>query len=211
MDVFAGRKPETQHERDVMIVSHLGDGIYATDTSVAGLEVIPAFITPEEEIRLVKFADSVEWDTGLKRRVQHYGYRYNYLKRSVDSESFLGDIPEELVDICARLDRYGLHRPQQVIVNEYQPGQGIAPHVDAPVFGPVVCTLSCLHEVPMVFQLGAEKVEVSLPRRSLAVLRGPSRVDWRHSIASRMTDRKDKRKIRRQRRVSFTFRSVEQA
>ena len=31
---------------------------------------------------------------------------------------------------------------EQAIVNEYEPGQGIAPHVDRDCFGPVVATVS---------------------------------------------------------------------
>lgn len=208
MEAFAGRRAETQDERDARISKSLIDGVYAIHPDIAGLDLIPSFVTAEEERRLMEFVDGAEWDTGLKRRVQHYGYKYDFLKKTVGAESRLRDLPEEFADICQRLERYGIHTPQQVIVNEYEPGQGIAPHIDANLFGPAVCTLSCLHEVPMTFQLDKGKIEIPMPRRSLAVLRGPAREVWRHSIASRMSDRKDRRKVRRSRRVSFTFRTV---
>ena len=40
---------------------------------------------------------------------------------------------------------------EQAIVNEYEPGQGIAPHIDRDCFGPVVATVSLGSAVNMDF------------------------------------------------------------
>lgn len=51
--------------------------------------------------------------------------------------------PQYLDPIIDRLAHHFPHRPDQVIVNEYQPGQQIAPHIDCvPCFGSVVASLT---------------------------------------------------------------------
>lgn len=43
--------------------------------------------------------------------------------------------------------------PNSIIVNEYEAGQGIMPHVDAPkLFGPTITALSLLSDCVMTFQ-----------------------------------------------------------
>jgi len=43
--------------------------------------------------------------------------------------------------------------PNSIIVNEYEVGQGIMPHVDAPkLFGPTITALSLLSDCVMTFQ-----------------------------------------------------------
>ncbi|XP_046847687.1 alpha-ketoglutarate-dependent dioxygenase alkB homolog 6-like isoform X2 [Xenia sp. Carnegie-2017] len=60
-----------------------------------------------------------------------------------------GMIPETLpkwlstyTDKLGSLGIFGNHRPNHVLVNEYTPGQGIMPHVDGPLFYPVVATIN---------------------------------------------------------------------
>ena len=77
--------------------------------------------------------------------------------------------------------------PEQCIVNEYVPGQGIGMHADHAQFGPVVASLSLAADWPMRFRprrvrpyardgLPGDEVVV-LPRRSALVLTGPARTD----------------------------------
>lgn len=40
-----------------------------------GLCLVENFITPAEEAELVAIINKQEWDTRLKRRTQHYGFR----------------------------------------------------------------------------------------------------------------------------------------
>jgi alkylated DNA repair dioxygenase AlkB len=101
--------------------------------------------------------------------------------------------------------------PDQVIVNEYLPGQGIARHVDCvPCFGPVVLSLSlgsaCVMDLHAPETL--ERISLPLPRRSLLVLAGPARSAWSHSITARKADVIDGVRTPRARRVSLTFRTV---
>jgi alkylated DNA repair dioxygenase AlkB len=95
----------------------------------------------------------------------------------------------------------------QVIVNEYQGKQGIAPHIDCkPCFADGIAMLSLLESWEMVFRKenGGAKLGQVLERRSVAVMTGEARYEWSHEIPKRKTERK----VLRERRVSITFRRV---
>lgn len=113
--------------------------------AIPGLAYVSEYITPQEEADLIRTIDAQPWITELKRRVQHYGYRYDYKARSVTPESYLGPLPEWLSSYADRLRADGFipEPPDQVIVNEYRPGQGIAPHIDCvPCFTDTIVSLS---------------------------------------------------------------------
>ena len=68
-----------------------------------GLLYIPNFITPAEEVALLNTVDQQPWLTDLKRRVQHYGWKYDYTARRVDESMRLGALSDWLTDYCQRL------------------------------------------------------------------------------------------------------------
>lgn len=178
-----------------------------------GAFILPDFITVEREDELLREVDSQTWIMELRRRVQHYGWRYDYRARSVQAKSKLGPIPAWLEEECDRLSGDGWFEaaPDQVIANEYLPGQGIAAHVDCvPCFGPVIASLTLGAQCEMVFakRADAEKRTCILAPRGLLVLSGPARFDWTHAIPPRKSDLVDGRRMRRARRVSLTYRSV---
>jgi alkylated DNA repair dioxygenase AlkB len=122
-------------------------------------------------------------------------------------------LPEPLAALAVRLSDQGLLEavPDQAIVNEYLPGQGIAPHVDCePCFGPEIATVSLGCDVPMEFRSlhTGDAVAVWLPVGSVCVLAGESRAGWTHGIAKRRSDLVAGGRRRRIRRVSATFRTV---
>lgn len=177
---------------------------------VPGLIYLPEFISHEEEANLLEFIDGGTWNTELKRRTQHYGYKYSYANRGIFENDHLGDLPIVFDAVCFRLVATGLFskRPQQVIVNEYQPGQGIASHVDSSVFGPVIASLTLGSGAIMDFSSGCETKSMYLEPRSLVVLSGDARTQWKHGIPARKNDSIDGRKRPRGRRVSVTFRTL---
>ncbi|ABV78930.1 Alkylated DNA repair protein [Rickettsia bellii OSU 85-389] len=99
---------------------------------IPGLTYISEYITIEEENKLIKLIDNSKWNNELKRRVQHYGYKYDYKSRSINQSYFLGMLPQWLQTLCDSLHKQNIFHeiPDQVIINEYMPGQGIAPHTD---------------------------------------------------------------------------------
>jgi alkylated DNA repair dioxygenase AlkB len=177
-------------------------------TTVPGLRLREEFVDAATAAALVAAIDASPWLADLKRRVQHYGYRYAYSARRVDTSMALGPLPEWLLPLArAMVDEAGFERePDQVIVNEYLPGQGISGHIDCvPCFGPTIASLSLLSGATMTFTAPGAKVDVWLPARSLVVLAGEARAAWKHAIAGRLGD---PGRGPRGRRLSLTFRTV---
>jgi alkylated DNA repair dioxygenase AlkB len=175
--------------------------------------LLEEYASPEESAALLAAVDAGTWRTDLKRRVQHFGWRYDYTARSVDASMYLGPLPEWAAVVADRLHAEGLtaELPDQLIVNEYQPGQGIAPHVDCvPCFGETVLSLTlgsgCV--MGLTHTKREEAVALWLVPGSLLVLSGEARHDWRHGIAARKSDEVDGTRRPRGRRVSLTFRTV---
>lgn len=180
---------------------------------VPGMSMLPEFITEDEERELLSVIDQHPWLADLQRRVQHYGYRYDYTARQVTADLYLGVLPDWLQPLATRLHHEGLFAtaPDQVIVNDYQPGQGIAPHVDCiPCFGYTIASLSLGSGCLMDFTHSntAQKTSLFLPPRSLLLLQSDARTHWQHGIAKRKSDVVDGVKVHRGRRVSLTFRNV---
>ncbi len=180
---------------------------------IEGLTYIPNFITPDEEATLLETIDQQPWLTDLKRRVQHYGWRYDYTARRVDESMRLGELPEWLMDYCQRLYNEGHFPkiPDQVIINEYKPGQGIASHVDCvPCFEETIASISLGSPCVMDFthSIIGEKIAQLLETRSLIILSGDARYQWKHGIAARKADKHNGQVIQRGRRVSLTFRNL---
>jgi alkylated DNA repair dioxygenase AlkB len=96
----------------------------------------------------------------------------------------------------------------QLLVNEYQPGQGIAPHRDYAPFGRTVVTLSLLSPCVMDFRhpRTGRKETLLLEPRSLVVLSDEARYEWEHGIAPRKRDDWHGLPVGRSRRLSVTFR-----
>jgi len=181
--------------------------------TVPGLSYVVGYVSGPEEARLLAAVDAAPWQSDLKRRVQHYGYRYDYKARKVEPSMYLGPLPDWAQSPASRLvsDGYMAAPPDQLIVNEYLPGQGITPHVDCiPCFGPVVCSITlgspCVMTLSAVEGDGAESLR--LERGSLLVLAGEARYKWRHAIPGRKTDIDGGQSLARGRRVSLTFRTV---
>jgi len=160
---------------------------------IPGLRYIPDIIDCDFEARLVAHIDEGEWDNSLRRRVQHYGYRYDYQARRVSRSDFLGPLPPWISALSEHLFSIDIFRtePDQVIINEYLPGQGIAPHVDCvPCFGEIIASLSLGSECVMDFSepRSGRKTSVFLRPRSLIIFSKEARYRWRHSVSARNSD-----------------------
>jgi alkylated DNA repair dioxygenase AlkB len=155
--------------------------------------------------------DQQPWLSDLKRRVQHYGYKYDYKARALSKEAYLGLMPQFLIDLCQKLYKGGHFnaKPDQVIINEYLPGQGISAHIDCtPCFKDIIASLSLGSDCIMVFiqPQTREKQSLFLEKGSLVVLSDKARYEWQHAIPARKSDNINGNKIIRERRVSLTFR-----
>ncbi|HEU4422796.1 MAG TPA: alpha-ketoglutarate-dependent dioxygenase AlkB, partial [Pilimelia sp.] len=134
-------------------------------TNVPGLELLPDYIDVDCQERLLAAVDASPWREDLRRRVQHYGYQYDYRSRSVGREAYLGPLPGWAAELAERLaeDTPVERAPDQLIVNEYLPGQGISAHVDCvPCFGDVVLSISLGSACVMTFAEPATDVSVQV-------------------------------------------------
>lgn len=177
----------------------------------AGLTCIEEYLPGDQAEALLAHVDAQPWMNDLRRRVQHYGYRYDYRARSVERDMYLGVLPEWGYSLACRLHSEGIFPgiPDQLIVNNYEPGQGISPHIDCiPCFGPVIASLSLGSTCLMDLSCDAVSESILLRPRSLLVLAGEARYRWRHSIRPRRSDMHDGVRLPRGRRVSLTFRQV---
>ncbi|GCC29408.1 tRNA (carboxymethyluridine(34)-5-O)-methyltransferase ALKBH8 [Chiloscyllium punctatum] len=165
-----------------------------------GLLVVEDFISAEYEKRLLIFADGSPYATvenaqrSLKhRRVKHYGYEFRYDNNNVDKDKPLpGGLPEICDDILEQFIKKGYvkFKPDQLTINQYEPGQGIPPHIDThSAFEDGIFCLSLGAETVMDFKHpNGLSVAVMLPRRSLLVMTGESRYLWSHGITPRKFD-----------------------
>lgn len=184
--------------------------------SVPGLRYLPDWLNDAAQRALLADIDAGSWSSELKRRVQHHGHRYDYGRRTVAAVDRRAEAPPPpgwAATLADRLHREGLmaELADQVIVNEYLPGQGISAHVDCiPCFGPRVAAISIGSACAMDFTspAGDMRVSVRLEPGSLCVMTGAARYQWRHAIAARKSDPTPAGRIPRGRRVSVTFRTV---
>ena len=182
---------------------------------IHGLHYYPGFLDEHDQRVLINRIDERPWRTDLERRVQHYGWRYDYRTRTVTPDMALGPLPDWVEEIAARLyteTRLFDRIPDQAIVNEYQPGQGIALHADRQCFGDTVATLSLGDDWEMrlrpVGGSAPEDRRIMLAQGSVLILTADSRSEWMHGIDKRRTEKSSVGQRGRRRRLSLTFRTM---
>jgi len=186
-----------------------GEGLYYQDR------------LPIDGAQIMAQLDTRMWtpvtDSASSRRVQQYGFIYDYKARRVSKKT--EDIPEFLVglqtistDSCLKLgiiqEGYVFN---QCLVNEYQPSQGINAHTDAKDYGAVIGCFTLGSGATMTFKQGATTESIYVKPNSLYIMSGNSRYTWTHEMPSRKSNMVAGVKIIRERRVSVTFRNVPDA
>jgi alkylated DNA repair dioxygenase AlkB len=183
-----------------------------TFPEIDGLIYVSNFISCREHDELIANVDSQVWLTDLKRRVQHYGYKYDYKNHKINRDMYIAPLPEWALAIANKVHKkYSDTLPNQAIINEYEPGQGIENHIDCKTcFWETVVSLSLGSPCVMNFikDKGDAKKSILLEPRSLIILNKAARYEWTHGIAKRKSDTWNNNKFLRSRRVSLTFRTV---
>ena len=184
--------------------------IQTTDApAVPGLRYVPAYLESKTQENLLAEIDAQSWqDVGGQRRIQFYGYWANYAKGGLYR---VGDLPSWAGEIAAALERDDLmpYLADQLIVTEYRPGQGIRPHVDAPVFADVIVGITLGSTCIMELTHQDRTEQLLLEPGSAVVFAGDARDTWQHAIPAREADRWMNRTLPRSRRVSLTFRKMQ--
>ena len=172
---------------------------------ISGLKYHSHYITASEELELAEMIDQGSWNCTWERRRQLFGGAYG------QDEGLILEIPDWGISLAKRMFKEQLtDRPfDQMLVNEYLPGQGIAMHRDHKPFDRTIVSLSLLSSCVMDFRNpdSDERYSLLLERRSLLILSDDARYKWQHGIARRKNDRWHGVTIPRERRVSITFRT----
>jgi alkylated DNA repair dioxygenase AlkB len=175
---------------------------------IQGLSYYADAISEDAEKRLLCLLDEKgQWasitDSPNSRRVQHYGFRYDY--RSGQIADTTTEIPSELFDLCPMAKGLGMN---QVIVNEYEPGQGISAHIDSAAYGGTILCYTIGSGATMRFTYNEGKMDLYVAPRSLYIMEGEARYDWKHEMIARKSDVIQGKRVARGRRLSVTFRIV---
>jgi len=177
--------------------------------TIAGLQYVPEYLDRETHDRLLTAVDLQPWQTSNDHGVQVYGYHYNHKRRAAYR---IGELPSWVRDLAVRLWRDGFlpSVPNQLVANDYRPGEGIFAHVDQAVFGDTIVSVSLSSTCVMQFSHseGGRTEERLLEPRSVLVLSGEARWAWKHEIPARTADRWQNQERPRSRRVSLTFRVI---
>ena len=126
--------------------------------NIKGLELFNQFISKDEEKLLLNNIYNQNnnlWDTTIKRRVQHYGIKFEYKYRKIKENTEIINFPRWIKTITKKLktiDSLSNFNPNQCTINEYLPGIGIAPHIDThSCFSDTIVSLSL--ENPIIMYL----------------------------------------------------------
>jgi alkylated DNA repair dioxygenase AlkB/SAM-dependent methyltransferase len=179
-----------------------------TEVLPPGLMLKNDFLTPEQQKLLVDYFDSKTWNEELKRRTQHYGYKYDYNGGPLVATNPMEGPIKEIADFLRVNNIIDAH---QCIVNEYDQKDYINAHTDSPQFGDIVVSISLTYPTEMIFSRGDVKVPVILRPGSIIVMGGESRHSWKHEIKgtiSFMMDGKKYSKPKDYRRISLTYRNL---
>ena len=178
---------------------------------IPGLLIIEDYIMEEDEKNILECIYDQEWSDALSRRVQHYLHYYDYSR--TESRVKAPEPPYEIDLLCENIISNGfLEKIEQIIVNEYTPGQGISAHIDSHIFGKSIISLSLGSATTFVFTHSKtkQKKELYVKPRTLMIMSGDARYVWKHEIKKRKTDdvmiNDSKTRIPRETRVSVTFR-----
>ncbi|MDQ3290301.1 MAG: alpha-ketoglutarate-dependent dioxygenase AlkB, partial [Bacteroidota bacterium] len=154
------------------------------ETPVPGLLLYPDFISEAMEEELIQEIDHQTWVVDYDRRLQYYGYRnelekpYNLIPFPVPMPPLIHQLSEKLVE-----QKIVSIQPDQVIINEYSPGEGLRPHKDRNYFENQICGVNLSSGCIMRFIkiAGKDVVDVEVPRRSIYVMQDDARYKWNHS------------------------------
>lgn len=181
------------------------------ETAVPGLFLYPDFIDEAREQELLNEIDNQTWIVDYLRRLQYYGYR-NELEKPYDLILFPIAMPPEIYHLSQEIveQKILMLQPDQVIINEYVPGEGIKPHKDRAYYENQICGVNLGSGCIMRFIKGMndEVIDIEIPRRSLYVMQDDARKKWKHAIPPRKKDNIEGMVKHRERRVSITYRKV---
>eukprot|EP00397_Hematodinium_sp_SG-2012_P051358 GEMP01060130.1.p2 GENE.GEMP01060130.1~~GEMP01060130.1.p2 ORF type:complete len:239 (+),score=56.15 GEMP01060130.1:76-792(+) len=156
------------------------DEITVSPTENLDVEVFPDVVSEDYEQKLIDYLLHESWNW---KRVGLGGRRAAVFGGEVTSQGLRpAPLPAFLQSLCDRLSAL-LPNANHVLVNVYQPGEGILPHTDGPAYYPKVCVIS----LGSACVLNIADTRKLIPARSLLVFQGEA-YRGMHSIAESTWD-----------------------
>jgi alkylated DNA repair dioxygenase AlkB len=166
----------------------------------AGFHYLLEFLTETEENALLKSISKLHLHPLIfqgfeaKRKVISYGYDYSFDQRKITKGDAIPPDFQWVLDKAA--ERLNIpNNFEELLITEYPPGAVINWHRDAPPFE-IIAGISLLGDCTFRFRPFDKKkqnrkstISIPLPRRSLYLMQGESRVAWQHSILPVSTTR----------------------
>ena len=160
-----------------------------------GMRYEAAFLSPGEESALVAIVEALPLapmqyqQYTARRKVVSYGGQYDFSAQKLDEAQPLPGWLDPLRERAGAWAGIAPERFTQALVAAYEPGTPLGWHRDVPDFEDVV-GISLLDEAVMRFRpyphvVGSKApvTKLTLPPRSIYLLRGPARWEWQHSVA----------------------------
>jgi alkylated DNA repair dioxygenase AlkB len=163
----------------------------AAASAPAGFRYAPDLFSPAAERSFVAQFETLPFKPfefhGYQgnRRIVSYGYRYDYVGRTLRASEAMPGFLEPLREVASQFSGIAADKLEQALITEYAPGAGIGWHRDKPMFEDVVA-LSFL--APCVLRLrrqdgtGWLRQAAEIMPRSGYLLHGAVRSEWEHSI-----------------------------
>jgi alkylated DNA repair dioxygenase AlkB len=186
-----------------------------TEEDLPGLRIIEDVIDMTMETTLMAYLEKQEWERETRRGKLHYGWKYvdasHTLERAEELPTELMNLIDNLMDAKDSEDIPLLAvQPNQVSVNDYEPGVGIGWHKDIDDLGDTITSISLMGATTMEFRKGnGPVVSVRVPRYSALQVTGELREQWQHQVPYRMSDLVDGAEVPRDRRVAVILRNVQ--
>ena len=167
--------------------------IYKNKSGIEGLYYIPNYLKQEKITNLInKINYDIKFESISKhknsRRVAHYGYYYSYDRTGLRPAPKIPDFLQELIsnEMFKKINKkYNIvnYDFDQVIINEYLPGQQINYHIDhTTLFSDVIVCITIGSSVPINFKWENEIVSVDVASGSMYIMTDDARYKWQHSL-----------------------------
>jgi len=220
LDAFSKKNTEYSKERNyqnlinkliVMVTDNIiiGNTIVTQNTNnIKGLWYIENYLSLDELSTIKKklkkdIKSEPITNSSMSGMVAHYGYYYSYDRSGLSVAPAIPDYLRKLIDPTRINDLVGANliteKFEQLIINEYKPGQQIAYHTDhVKQFGPIIACITVGQAIPIKFKLDQKEKIIDVKEGSMYIMTGDARYQWKHSLKNNTDDN----------RYSLTYRTL---
>lgn len=165
--------------------------IYMNINNIKGLWYIPNYLSQNEIKNIKQHINNTNFvpitQSENSRKVAHFGYKYAYNGSGLELTDSIPECFNNLINVerlkkTTCLDIFS-ESFNQLIINEYKPGQKIAYHTDhIKQFGNIIVCITIGESVPIYFKNDQEIKKVNIEEGSMYIMTGESRYNWKHSL-----------------------------